>query len=228
MLGLGSNGVNCPFATLRRWTGEDVGVPTTPRWFTDTPDGHSDFYVERFRKMASDGLDLVGEARLIDALVPPGSRILDAGCGSGRVAAELFRRGHDVVGVDADEVLLVAAAQDHSGPTWVHADLTEVDLSVVSGAQPFDAVVMAGNVMPYLAPDTEQLVLERLAALLVPGGRLVVGFGLDRGYTLGDFDRHCAGAGLLLELRFATWDVTPFADQSPFAVTLLRTPTTAG
>ncbi len=203
-------------------------MPTTPRWFTDTPDGHSDLYVERFRNMAADGADLVGEARLVDALVPPGSRILDAGCGSGRVGAELHRRGHDVVGVDADEVLLVAAAQDHPGPNWVLADLTALDLPALGEAEPFAAVVMAGNVMLYVAAGTEQGVLERLAAHLVPGGRLVVGFGLDRGYALSDFDRHCAGAGLLLEIRFATWDVTPFTEQSPFAVTLLRTSPSAG
>jgi len=197
-------------------------MPTTPRWFTDTPEGHSDSYVERFRKMAQDGADLVGEARLVDALVRPRSRILDAGCGSGRVGAELFRRGHDVVGVDADQVLLAAAAEDHAGPSWVRADLAELDLSAVGEAEPFDAAVMAGNVMPYLAAGTEQAVLQRLATHLVPGGRLVVGFGLDRGYALTDFDRHWASAGLLLELRLATWDVSPFTDQSSFAVTLLR------
>ena len=203
-------------------------MPTPPRWFTDTPDGHSDFYVARFRKLAADGADLVGEARLVDAMVPPTSRVLDAGCGSGRVGAELFRRGHDVVGVDADEVLLTAAAEDHPGPTWLRSDLAELDLAALGEPVPFDAVVMAGNVMPYLAEGTEQAVLERLAAHLVPGGRLVIGFGLDRGYALKDFDRHCVQAGLLLELRLATWDVQPFVDESDFAVTLLRTPGSVG
>ena len=65
-----------------------VGMGTsTPRWFSDTKDGHSEWYVERFRKMAADGDDLAGEARLIDAIVAPGSRILDAGCGPGRMGA---------------------------------------------------------------------------------------------------------------------------------------------
>src|SRR5680860_1128367 len=62
--------------------------------------GHSAWYVERFRTMAAAGDDLAGEARLIDAMVPRGSRILDAGCGPGRVGAVLARLGHDVVGVD--------------------------------------------------------------------------------------------------------------------------------
>lgn len=46
--------------------------------------GHSQWYIERFRTMAARGEDIVGEARLIDAMVPRGARILDAGCGAGR------------------------------------------------------------------------------------------------------------------------------------------------
>lgn len=56
-----------------------------PRWFTNTKPGHSQWYIERFRTMAREGADLEGEARLIDAMVARGSRILDAGCGPGRV-----------------------------------------------------------------------------------------------------------------------------------------------
>ena len=62
-----------------------MGVPT--RWVTDTDEGHSQWYIDRFRKMAAEGVDLGGEARLLDAMVSPGSRILDAGCGLGRVGA---------------------------------------------------------------------------------------------------------------------------------------------
>ncbi|MET0929259.1 MAG: methyltransferase domain-containing protein, partial [Aeromicrobium sp.] len=90
-----------------------------PRWFSDTKDGHSQWYVDRFRRLAANGADLAGEARLVDAVTPPGSRILDAGCGPGRVGAELQARGHTVVGVDVDPVLVAAAQEDHPGPRWV-------------------------------------------------------------------------------------------------------------
>ena len=43
------------------------------RWVTDTKAGHSEWYVERFRRMAAEGADLGGEARLIDAMLPPGA-----------------------------------------------------------------------------------------------------------------------------------------------------------
>lgn len=199
-------------------------MTTPPRWFTDTPENHSQGYVDRFRRLADEGADLVGEARLVDALVEPASRVLDAGCGPGRLGAELFRRGHDVVGVDVDPVLLDAAQHDHPGPTWLQADLSTLDLPALGQPQPFDAAVLAGNVLAFVAAGTEAVVLERVAAHVVPGGRVIVGFGLDRGYALADFDSHCAQAGLDLELRLGTWDVQPFTDRSDFAVTLLRAP----
>lgn len=191
-----------------------------PRWFTDNPDGHSARYVERFRRMAAEGSDLVGEARFVDALVAPRSRILDAGCGPGRVGAELHRRGHDVVGVDVDAHLIAAAMADHPGPVWLRADLAELDLTAQGLV--FDAAVAAGNVLPFVAPGTEATVLERLAAHVRPGGAVAIGFGLDRGYALSDFDVHCAAAGLDLEHRFATWDLRPFRNGADFAVTVLR------
>lgn len=199
-----------------------MAAPT--RWVTETGDGHSQQYVERFRAMAVQGVDLGGEARLLDAMVPPGSRILDAGCGQGRVGAVLHSRGHHVVGVDADPVLVAAAAQDHPGPTWLVADLAELDLPALGIPEPFDAIVAAGNVLPYVAAGTEGAVLRRMAAHLVADGCAVIGFGTDRGYALDAFDRDLADAGLTLEHRFETWDLRPWRDASDFAVSVLRLP----
>lgn len=201
-------------------------MPSPTRWVTETAPGHSQWYVDRFRSMAAEGADLGGEARLVDAMVAPGSRLLDAGCGTGRTAAVLHARGHRVVGVDADPVLIAAAEADHPGPRWVVADLSEVDLAAHGEREPFDAVVMAGNVMAFVAPGTEVDVLARLAAHLRPDGLLLVGFGTDRGYALRDFDDHAAAAGLQHEHRFATWDLRPWHDRADFAVTVLRLPAT--
>jgi SAM-dependent methyltransferase len=199
-----------------------MGTPT--RWVTDTDKGHSRWYVERFRAMAAEGVDLGGEARLVDAMAAPGSRILDAGCGTGRVGAVLHGRGHHVVGVDADPLLIDAAREDHAGPTWVVADLAELDLPAGGISEPFDAVVVAGNVLAFVAPGTEPDVLRRLADHLVPDGFALVGFGTDRGYSLEAFDTDLAAAGFDLEHRFATWDLRPWHDDAPFAVSVLRLP----
>ncbi|ACU36607.1 methyltransferase domain-containing protein [Actinosynnema pretiosum subsp. pretiosum] len=200
-----------------------MGKPT--RWATDTKPGHSQWYIERFRAMRRDGADLAGEARTLDAMLRRGSRVLDAGCGTGRVSAELHARGHVVVGVDADPALIEAAREDHPEvPTLLAADLADLDLAGQGVTEPFDAIVCAGNVMTFLAAGTEVDVLRGFADHLAPDGFAVIGFGTDRGYPLADFDAHCAAAGLVLEQRFATWDLRPWEKSAGFAVTVLRRP----
>jgi 2-polyprenyl-3-methyl-5-hydroxy-6-metoxy-1,4-benzoquinol methylase len=88
------------------------------RWFTENDDSHSQWYADHFRELSANGVDISGEARLLDAIVPPGSCLLDAGCGQGRTAGALAARGHQVVAVDIDETLLQAAEADHPGPIW--------------------------------------------------------------------------------------------------------------
>jgi 2-polyprenyl-3-methyl-5-hydroxy-6-metoxy-1,4-benzoquinol methylase len=179
--------------------------------------GHSQWYVERFRKLARDGADLGGEARLIDAMVARGSRILDAGCGAGRVGGLLARAGHDVTGVDLDPELIAAAEQDYPGPAWHVGDLAELDRP-----ERFDVIVCAGNVMTFVAPDTRGEILRRMRAHLADGGRVVIGFGADRGYPFDDFLADAAAAGLTADVLLATWDLRPFGPGADFLVALFR------
>jgi len=55
------------------------------------------------------------------------SRILDAGCGFGRVASELTRLGHLAIGVDADPDLIELANEDND-TRFVVADLATLNL----------------------------------------------------------------------------------------------------
>ncbi|MQA33474.1 class I SAM-dependent methyltransferase [Modestobacter roseus] len=178
---------------------------------------HSARYAERFRAMAAAGADLAGEARLVDALLPRAARVLDAGCGPGRVGAFLAEAGHDVVGVDVDRVLIAAAEADHPGPRWLVGDLAELDLR-----DRFDGIVCAGNVMAFLAPSTRRAVLGRFAAHLADGGRVAIGFGAGRGYAFDDFLADARAAGLVPDLLLSTWDLRPFTPEADFLVAVLR------
>ena len=193
------------------------------RWVLKTEEdpNHSQWYVDRMRAKAAAGEDLAGEARFVDAMVPRGSRILDAGCGPGRVSAALAERGHEVVGVDVDPVLIAAAEQDFSGPSWLVEDLAELDLPARGLAADFDVIVAAGNVMTFLAPSTRREVLRRLVGHLGPGGRIVVGFGVGRDYSFDEFFVDAAAAGLDVDLKLSTWDLRPFTRASEFLIAIL-------
>jgi SAM-dependent methyltransferase len=183
---------------------------------------HSAAYIQRFRDLAARGMDLVGEARMVDAMLRRGSRVLDAGCGPGRIGGHLGRVGHDVVGVDVDPELIAAAEQDEPGPRWLVGDLAELDLPARGIPEPFDAIVCAGNVMTFLAPSTRTAVLQRLRAHVAADGRAAIGFGAGRGYAFDEFLADAATAGWEADLLLSTWDLRPFTPDADFLVALLR------
>jgi len=181
-------------------------------------------YADRVDRRAAQTGNPHGEADLVEHLVAPHSRILDAGCGTGRVAIELARRGHDCVGVDMSDSMLSVARERAPELEWHRQDLAALGL-----AGRFDLVLAAGNVIPLLEEGTEPLVVRNLAAHLVPGGLLLAGFGLDPGHLplseapvdLPHYDRWCADAGLELQARWATWDREPWDGQG-YAVSAHR------
>lgn len=191
---------------------------------SDDPE-HSRRYAKRWDDMVADGVDIDGEARLADAMAPRAARILDVGCGQGRMGAYLHERGHRVTGVDLDPHLIDRARQSCPDATWEVADLASDGWA----PGPFDLAVSAGNVLAFVDPADRPAVLANLAARLVTAGedvegragRLVVGFGLDRGWTLPEFDRDVAAAGLRLEQRWSTWDLRPFDDENGFMIAVL-------
>lgn len=171
-------------------------------------------YQRRFDALAASGADVHGEADFVAALAP--ASVLDAGCGTGRVAVELARRGIEVVGVDADPSMIDTARRLAPTLTWVHGDMADVELG-----RRFDAVVMAGNVPLFTRPGTQAALVAGCARHLAPGGALVAGFQLDGRYRLDDYDADCARHGLTLAERFATWDREAFANGN-YAVSVHR------
>lgn len=186
----------------------------------ENPD-HSRWYIERFRRMAAEGHDLDGEARLVDAMVARGAHILDAGCGPGRVGGRLHELGHRVVGIDIDPELITAAETDHPGPRWIVGDLATVDVRRHGIDSGFDVIVSAGNVITFVEEVSRRAVLANLATMLASDGRLVVGFGAGRGYSFDEFAADALSAGLQIDLRLATWDLRAWTSDSDFMVAIL-------
>ncbi len=182
-------------------------------------------YAARFEALARRGRDVHGEASFCAALLAPGARVLDAGCGTGRVAIRLQEQGFACVGVDVDTSMLAVAREHGPAVTWREADLVDV----LPDEEGFDLVVMAGNVVPLLAPGTCTRAVAALAATLRPGGLLVAGFGLDAAHLpagcpvtpLEEYDASATAAGLTGVDRFATWAGDPF-DGGAYAVSVHR------
>lgn len=177
-------------------------------------DWDGDDYQRRINERLA-GEDPHGEVRFVQQYAPVG--VLDAGCGTGRVAIELSRRGVEVVGVDVSESMLSTARRLDPTVTWVCSDLADLDLG-----RRFEVVVMAGNVPLFTAAGTTPAVVAGCARHLGPDGVLIAGFGLGQGYELTAYDAETAAVGLTLAERYATWDRDPFGEASGYAVSVHR------
>ena len=172
-------------------------------------------YQDRFDALAASGVDVHGETDFVMTLAP--ASVLDGGCGTGRVARELSKRGVDVVGVDLDQSMIATAREHDPDIEWVVGDLVDLALG-----REFDVVLMAGNVPLFTAPGTQAAVVAGCARHARSGGALVCGFQLGRGYELADYDAHCHAAGLELVARYATWDQEEFPGDGGYAVSVHR------
>lgn len=191
-------------------------------------DAYATAYAERFRAMAAAGQDVHGEAGLVTGLAgPPPARVLDAGCGTGRIAVHLASLGYDVVGVDVDASMVRVAEEEAPTLDWRVVDLATMDLG-----RRFDLVLVAGNVIPLLEPGSLDDVARRLAAHADGDGLVVCGFGLDDEHLpgdcpvtpLADVDAAFARAGLEPVERWSTWDRDPWVEGGGYVVTLHRRP----
>ena len=186
-------------------------------------------YAACFDRLIAEGEDIDGEARLADVLAPRRARVLDAGSGMGRVAAALAARGHDVTAVEKDTGLIARSRDRYPDFPVVEFDILGLSPGLLEAAgrpSAYDVVVVVGNVMVYLADDTEVRALCTLAGLLAPQGRMLVGFHPQEGpqgsrdYPVEVFRRHVDEAGLVVEQEFGTYDLRPPADD--YVVAVLR------
>lgn len=192
------------------------GRHVSPQWAEWRARVDLDEYAERWDRLAAAGQHVHGEADFVAAYAP--TSVLDAGCGMGRVAIELARRGIDVVGVDLDDDLLAYARRWAPELAWVHADLASLALG-----RTFDVVAMPGNVMPFCRSTDRPAIIATCAVHLAPGGALVAGFSLAA-CPLDAYDACCDAAGLELAERWATWERDPSTGDDDYAVSVHRRP----
>ena len=109
----------------------------------------------------------------------PGDRVLDLGCGAGRHAFEMFRRGADVVAFDQDGdelagVLELFGAMREAGevPTGAEADIKQGDaLALPFADEEFDRVV-AAEILEHVPEDTTAI--AEVVRVVRPGGTVAV------------------------------------------------------
>jgi SAM-dependent methyltransferase len=188
------------------------------RWLAETGGTRGEEYATRFAAHAAEGRDMHGEARFIMELLGRPGRVLDAGCGIGRVGEWLAAQGCSVLGVDSDPSMIEVARRQSPELPWVLGDLLTADLG-----GPWDVVVMTGNVIIYVEPGTEAAAVQRLSSVVAPGGRLVSGWNTAR-LPAETYEGWARAAGLEPEARYATWERDPWHDDAQWCVSVCRAP----
>ena len=186
--------------------------PTTPGKWESV---NADTYDQQWSQMGAAGQSTHGEADFVQRFSP--ASVLDAGCGTGRVSIELARRGIDVAGVDLDEPFISQARTKAPELEFHHDDLLNVRLD-----RRFDAVVMAGNVMIFVAPGTEAAVIANMANHLNPGGYLMSGFQLNHSLDVAAYNQGAEAAGLIPAEHWSSWDAEEPTSSSDYAVLVHR------
>ena len=175
-----------------------------------------DLYDSSYERREAAGENVHGEADFVMSWNP--ARLLDAGCGTGRVGRELARRGVHVVGVDLDAEMLETARRKAPEVLWIEDDLASIQL-----AEEFDTVLMAGNVINFVDPASRAPVIANIALHLRRGGLLIDGHSLRAtDVQLADHDAWANASGLELAGRWSTWQRDALDASSGFAVSVFR------
>jgi SAM-dependent methyltransferase len=107
-------------------------------------------------------------------LIPPGSAVLDLGCGAGIPMTAALAEGRTVTGVDLSASQLDMARRNVPGATFLQADMTTLAFETAS----FDAVV-AFYSLTHVPRDEQAPLLERIRGWLRPGGLFLASMGAD-------------------------------------------------
>lgn len=179
--------------------------------------GRAASYDTKWQQMAAAGQNPHGEADFVQRFEP--ASVLDAGCGTGRVAIELAARGLDVAGSDIDPQMLAEAQAKAPELQWVQSNLAALDIG-----RTFDVVVMAGNVILFVEPGTEKACVAGAARHVAPGGCLIAGFSLAQGVSVDAWEGWLRTAGLGPVERLSSWTGEPHTPASDYLVSIAERP----
>ena len=152
-----------------------------------------------------------------EGLSPPGARVLDFGCGIGRVAAPLATEGRTVLGVDVSPRMVAEARRRHDATPGLCFEVTTGE-AVPDG--PFDLILLADS-MPYVfQAGVADTVIAAMAEALAPGGAIVVmnlSYGRTEAEDLADIERWAAWHALAMRKSapFSLWDGRAFILLAP-------------
>jgi SAM-dependent methyltransferase len=151
-----------------------AAIPARPAEQWQAFFGHPDYV-----RFVGHILDEDRTRREVEAIVElldlrPGSRVLDFGCGHGRIALPLARRGCSVTAVDGSAGLL-ERARAAAIAEGLHVEFVAADMRDFAAAERFDAVILVGTALGYVEDEAGDADALRAAARsLVPGGRLLL------------------------------------------------------
>jgi len=158
-------------------------------------DGHAPVYIQNsFTKNTVKEVDFLLE----ELKLPPGSRILDLGCGTGRHSVELAKRGYQITGVDISSGMLAEAkkAAKKAGVEveWIHADAAQFKSDRLFDA----AICLCEGAFGLLGMDDDPFehelsILRNINAALKPNGKTILtvtnGLALIRKFTQEDVEK---------------------------------------
>jgi 2-polyprenyl-3-methyl-5-hydroxy-6-metoxy-1,4-benzoquinol methylase len=182
-------------------------------------DGYAPLYMrEIFTKNTVKEVDFIIE----ELKLPPSSRILDIGCGTGRHSVELAKRGYKVAGVDISSGMLKeaekAAKEASVNVEWIHADATKF-----KPTKKFDAAIcLCEGAFCLLGSRDDPIehdltILRNISAALKPGSKLIMtvlnGFEKIRRLTQEDVEKGKFDPVMMVEFMTVEWD-TPEGKRS--------------
>jgi ubiquinone/menaquinone biosynthesis C-methylase UbiE len=146
------------------------------------------------------------------ASLPPGSEVLDIGCGSGEPVARFYlEAGHRVTGVDVSRAMLTLCRERFPDCTWIEQDMRELNLKKCFAA------IIAWDSFFHLPPDGQRAMFRVFARHAAPGAALLFTSGTEEGTSVGSMFGHA-----LYHSSLATAEYSRLLSEHGFAVSLHR------